>query len=313
MIRLSIIIPFYNVEQYIAQCLDSVYKQDIPEEEYEVICVDDCSPDNSIAIVEEYAKIHENLIIVRNQYNRKLGGARNAGIDVAVGKYVWFVDSDDFIEENCVRKLLTIAELEDLDMLHFNYSWFPKGEIKSWEIDRCETSVMSGVDMFFDSRFVWFHDLVTAWRKLYKRTFLCENKIQFAEHIMFEDNDYAIWTFAYAQRVKHINDVIYHYRNNPNSITRVRYTSEHIGYWLNLCHRMRILKEFFLKEQQDSRFIKLINSFIRYIIYSTIKMYNQVDDCYRNEARRMICKEINHSLKPYVSKQMYYKIKFGIL
>ena len=99
MIRLSIIIPFYNVEQYIALCLDSVYHQDIPEEEYEVICVDDCSPDSSIAIVEEYAKKHTNLVVVRNQYNRKLGGARNAGMEVATGRYVWFVDSDDFVEK----------------------------------------------------------------------------------------------------------------------------------------------------------------------------------------------------------------------
>ena len=107
--RLSIIIPFYNVEQYITQCLDSVYAQDIPEEEYEVICVDDCSPDNSIAIVEEYAKQHSNLIIVRNKYNRKLGGARNAGMEVATGQYVWYVDSDDYISENCLAYLLNIG------------------------------------------------------------------------------------------------------------------------------------------------------------------------------------------------------------
>lgn len=313
MIRLSIIIPFYNVEQYIAQCLDSVYHQDIPEEEYEVICVDDCSPDSSIAIVEEYAKKHTNLVIVRNQYNRKLGGARNAGMEVAKGEYIWFIDSDDFIETNCFQKLLHISKTYDLDVLHFNYSWFPKDKINQWEEHRGETEVMTGVNLFFDSHFIWFHDLVTAWRKLYKRSFLFQSHIQFAEHIMFEDNDYAIEVFAKAQRTKHIPDKIYFYRDNPNSITRMKYTLEHISYWLNLCHRLGKMKLMFLAEQRDSRFIELINEFIRNIIYNIMSMYAQLGDIHRNEARKMIRREINDTLKPYISRKTYLKIKLGLI
>ena len=71
---------------------------------YEICVSDDCSPDNSISIVEEYARKHANLVIVRNQYNRKLGGARNAGMEVAQGDYVWFIDSDDFIKTFCIGK-----------------------------------------------------------------------------------------------------------------------------------------------------------------------------------------------------------------
>ena len=99
-IRLSIIIPFFNVEKFIGRCLESVYSQDIPENEYEVICVDDSSPDDSLSIVQDYAQKHANLRIVKNKQNRKLGGARNAGLDVASGDYIWFIDSDDFIEDN---------------------------------------------------------------------------------------------------------------------------------------------------------------------------------------------------------------------
>ena len=97
MIRLSIIIPFYNVEQYIAQCLDSVYRQDIPEEEYEVICVDDCSQDGSLEIVKQYQKKHVNLILLKHEVNKKLGAARNTGFNTAKGNYIWHVDSDDKI------------------------------------------------------------------------------------------------------------------------------------------------------------------------------------------------------------------------
>lgn len=309
--RLSIIIPFYNVEQYIAQCLDSVYHQDIPEEEYEVICVDDCSPDNSISIVEEYAKKHTNLVIVRNQYNRKLGGARNAGMKVATGNYIWFIDSDDFIKKSSIGKLLSIAESDKLDVLHFQYENYPD----FWTPPRnpFDTSVMIGTEMFFSTDYIWYHDLVTAWRKIYKRQFLLENNIAFAEHIMFEDNDYAIEVFANAKRVKHITDIVYSYRYNPESITRVKYTSEHIGYWLNLCHRLRVMRDKFIQNKYDVRFVELIDGFIRNNINNILNMYDQVDTIYRKEARRMICKEINSSLKPYISKQKYYKIKLGIL
>ena len=308
--RLSIIIPFYNVEQYIAQCLDSVYRQDIPEDEYEVICVDDCSPDNSIAIVEEYAKNHTNIVIVRNQYNRKLGGARNAGMEVAKGEYIWFIDSDDFIEENCFKKLLSIAENEDLDMLHFNYANYPNIVITDY---RPDSEVMTGVDMFFSPQFKWYHDLVTAWRKLYKRQFLIDNKIQFAEHIMFEDNDYAILAFANAQRVKHISSFVYLYRNNPDSITRVKYTSEHIGYWLDLCRRLVRIKDMFIHENKDERFQKLIMDFIRYIISDVLTKYTQMDDNNKKKTRTIIRQQIDKRLKPYISRSRYYKIKLGIL
>lgn len=311
MIRLSIIIPFYNVEQYIAQCLESVYHQDIPEEEYEVICVDDCSPDNSIAIVEEYAKKHANLVIVRNQYNRKLGGARNAGMEVAKGNYIWFIDSDDFIEENCYKELLSISENEDLDMLHFNYAEYPNAENPT--IRPQDTELMSGTDMWYNPAFIWAHDLVTAWRKLYKRQFLIDNNIQFAEHIMFEDNDYAIVAFANAKRVKHIALCAYHYRNNPNSITRVKYTSEHIGYWLDLAHRLRVIEEAFVKENKDLRYKALLINFTRYTISNVLSMYANIGDDNRREARRVIRQKIDLRLKPYMSRKTYLKIKLGLL
>ena len=310
MIRLSIIIPFYNVEQYIAQCLDSVYRQDIPEEEYEVICVDDCSPDNSIAIVEEYAKKHDNLVIVRNQYNRKLGGARNAGMEVAKGEYIWFIDSDDFIEANCFKKLLSIAQNEGLDMLHFNYVDYPNDATPYRR--PIDTDVMTGTDMWFDSNFIWSHDLVTAWRKLYKRQFLIDNNIQFAEHMMFEDNDYAILTFANALRVKHVAFDAYHYRYNPQSITHVKHNAEHIYYWLNLVYRLDDIKERFWVEQKDERLLDLITSFNRYLIGKSLEVYSQMDKTTQKESYRIIKEKIQVKLLPYMSKIKYFKIKLGI-
>ncbi len=310
-IRLSIIIPFYNVEQYIAQCLDSVYNQDISEEEYEVICVNDCSPDKSIEIVEQYAKKHSNLIIVRNAQNRKLGGARNAGMEIARGKYVWFVDSDDLIEHNSIKNLLEIADADNLDMLHFNYACFPNINIPKHH--STDTEVMSGTNMFFDNRFIWYHDLVTAWRKLYRRQFLLDNHIRFAEHIMYEDNDYAILVFAYAERVKHVITKAYYYRSNPESITRVKLTSTHIEYWLNLCHRLVDIKNRLIREERDPRFIPLIDDFIKYHIHNVLDKYMNMDVEYQKESRKIICRDIDSELKPYTPRKEYYKIKLHLL
>lgn len=309
--RLSIIIPFYNVEQYIAQCLDSVYKQDISEEDYEVICVDDCSPDNSLSIVERYAQVHSNLVIVRNKINRKLGGARNAGMEVATGNYIWFIDSDDFIEKNCISKLLSIAEKEDLDVLHFNYSDYPNVDNPDRRPE--DSLIMNGPDFFFSANFVWYYDLVTAWRKLHKRKFLIENKIMFAEHIMFEDNDYAIEVFAKSRRVKHIYDVVYFYRNNPDSITRIKYNKVHIYYWLDLAYRLVNIKKIFLHNQLDKRFCDLISTFVRYILGNLINVYRNLEDNEKKEVGLYLRKNINKTLIPYMSWIIYIKIRLGSL
>lgn len=308
-LRLSIIIPFYNVEHYIARCLDSVYSQDIPESEYEVICVDDCSPDNSVSIVEEYASKHANLRIVRNKENRKLGGARNAGLEVACGNYIWFIDSDDFIESNVLRDLCAEAEKEDLDVLHFNYEVYPVGaslhQINSFEL-------MTGPEMFFDKRFIWYHDLVTAWRKLYRRSFLIENHIAFAEHIMWEDDDYSIIVFAKAKKVRHIDLHAYFYCSNPNSITRTNYNSTHIFYWIQLCDRLKHLKESFEEEGLDERFQGLIDRLIKFHVYNTFSIFKTLPEAEKKKSRRLISKALPR-LRSHISKKNYYSFLFRII
>ena len=172
---------------------------------------------------------------------------------------------------------------------------------------------MSGPEMFFDKRFIWYHDLVTAWRKIYKRQFLIDNHIEFGEHIMFEDNDYAIQVFAKAKRVCHIQLNCYNYRNNPESITRVRVTSNHIDYWLKVCHRLSVFRQQFLIEGIDLRFQKLIDSFIRYELRHVVEMYHQLAKDEREVAKQIIRKGCDKSMRQYMPVKMYYKVRFGLL
>ena len=105
MIKVSFVLPCYNVERYIADCLNSIYSQDFPEEDFEVICVNDCSTDGTREVIVHYAEQHSNLNLIDHKENMTAGGARNTGIKVAQGEYIWFVDPDDMIKSEKVRRL----------------------------------------------------------------------------------------------------------------------------------------------------------------------------------------------------------------
>ena len=166
-IKLSIIIPFYGVERYIGECLDSVYHQDMSEEEFEVICVNDCSPDNSERIVARYMEDHKNLKLIRHDINKKLGAARNTGLRAAAGQYVWFVDSDDYIKENCLREILHECEREQLDVFH----WSIKDNHDNWLNQFIDSEVVTGIDDLLTGS----KDMTFPWNRLYKREFLLKN------------------------------------------------------------------------------------------------------------------------------------------
>ncbi len=220
--RLSVIIPFYNVEKYISECLDSVYSQDIPESEYEVICINDCSPDNSRQIVLDYQRQHPNLILLEHETNKMLGAGRNTGLRAAKGDYVWFIDSDDYIDKNVFGKLLCIAESNELEILAFNaqkvddkglfseyYAYFP-----------IDTDIITGV-AFLKIDFPFWKKPVTAWSKIYKLKFLKDNNFNYPEGIFFEDEVINLKTLFESSRFQFRSEIIYFYRSNENSIMNV--------------------------------------------------------------------------------------------
>lgn len=218
MIRLSIIIPFYNVEKYIAECLDSVYNQDIPEDEYEVICVNDASPDNSRDIVLEYQKKHSNLILVEHEVNKKLGAARNTGRKIAQGKYIWNVDSDDMIVPNCLGHLLGICEQNCIDIFIFDRLYNNGGIIeydkKDWQDI---TGPNSGVEIWNS---VTNKMIFPAWNKIFRKGFLDDNNIYSPEINMGEDVPYSVKAIITAQKVYYTSAKYYVFRENGDSLTR---------------------------------------------------------------------------------------------
>lgn len=121
MLRLSIIVNMFNTAKYMSKCIDTLLCQDIPVSDYEIILVDDCSPDNSLAMAEEYAAKYPNIKVCKHDVNKGLAAARNTGVAAAEGKYLRFVDPDDYVEKNSFSALLTQMDNENLDVLRFDY------------------------------------------------------------------------------------------------------------------------------------------------------------------------------------------------
>lgn len=221
MIKLSFIVPFYNVEKYIGACLDSLYAQDIPEEEYEVICVDDCSPDNSKSIVRKYQKQHSNLVLIEHPYNKGLGAARNTGIYAARGKYLWFIDSDDMVYSNVLSEIFSMFRVNIPDVILFNYERVNQiGELIDEGIVFEDSVCQSGRD-FVKSYFgdgLIYH-LGYVWRCVYSTEFLLNKKLFFPENCFWEDTVFFPKAILLAESVKSLNNVFYKYRVNEDSIS----------------------------------------------------------------------------------------------
>lgn len=236
MIRLSIIVPFYNVEKYIEECIRSLYDQDIPQDEYEVICVDDRSPDGSRAIVERLQKEFLTLRLVCHERNKKLGGARNTGLREAKGEYVWYVDSDDTIYPNVLKTILDATERTKVDILQFDYT---RGE-GVWQNSEETVDVQQGETYLFSNKLLrWNDKLSGAWRQIFRREYLQKNELAFIEDAMYEDTDYLLRAFLLAEKVQYIPIVAYDYRINTESVTVAPMSPERLAWRVNLIARCR--------------------------------------------------------------------------
>ncbi|MBT0607155.1 glycosyltransferase family 2 protein [Aequorivita echinoideorum] len=210
-IDISIIIPVYNTQEYIMRCINSVLKQDLKN--IEIIIVDDASTDTSYETILKIQRTDNRIKLLRLKENRGQAFARNLALSKAVGDYILFLDSDDFLEENVLKKLYDISKKYDLDILEARYNKITdnKSEIKPSYIKESMHDVLSGEEYVAKSGDI----AVVVWNKLWKRSFLNSNKIQFEDR-KFEDVDFVVRALLISQRVKSEKIVIYNYivRNN---------------------------------------------------------------------------------------------------
>lgn len=214
----SILVPVYNVSKYLRQCLDSLVNQTLSD--IEIICVNDGSTDESGKILQEYAAVDSRIVVV-NKANGGLPSARNAGLDVARGKYVGFVDGDDYVDSDMYRKMYNAAIANNADIVVCGGHLFPKEEKASqWLKDvlspRDITYRAGGEEALYSERGA----KPFLWRDLIKKQLIDEHNFRLDESIVVgEDQAFQFKVFPAAKRVTFISDKLYYYRySRPESI-----------------------------------------------------------------------------------------------
>ena len=218
----SIIVPVYNVEKYLKECLDSLIVQTYSK--IEIICVEDYSTDSSLSLLNEYSNKYQQIKIVRHDRNQGLSQARNTGMKYAQGEYIAFVDSDDYVSHNYIEKLvagleknesdLTISLIKDFideqkDVVSANYTDLVPNAL-------AKIKAHEGVENYF-------HDLpVMAWAKLYRRSFLEKNKLRFIRGLLHEDEPWSLIIWNLTKKISFAPDAVYFYRKRSSSITGKR-------------------------------------------------------------------------------------------
>ena len=217
MIKLSIIVPVYNVEQYIRPCFDSIFNQGLNDDEYEVIIVNDGTKDRSMEMIEDIISQHNNITII-NQDNQGLSVARNNGIAIAKGEYILMPDSDDLLVENSVKPLLEKAIGTKADLIIADFTEMSDEKItkltsnKHFEINEVR---MTGKELY-----LYLDNIIAPiWRTLYRRQFLYDNHLLFIPNIYFEDNPFTNECYLKADLCIKTNQLLYIYRTGHSSIS----------------------------------------------------------------------------------------------
>ncbi len=213
MAKLSIIIPIYNVGDYISECLDSILIQSFKD--LEVICVNDGSTDNSLEILNDYKKRDERIVII-DKANEGSGVARNYGLQLARGEYVYFVDGDDLLTENALQLIVDEADKKQTDILIFGaYSYYDgKKKYGGYSANKLPWKYFNKVFSAQDITRTIFRFPSTAWTKLYRRDFLIKNNIKFQEIRAGQDQLLFFHSMIKAERIALLPKNLYCYRKN---------------------------------------------------------------------------------------------------
>lgn len=212
--KVSVIIPVYNVEKYLRECLDSVINQTLKE--IEIICVDDGSTDSSLEILREYERKEPRLTVLTQQ-NKFAGVARNAGLAIARGEYCAFLDSDDFFEANALKALYTTATKNNLDMIKCSFCYYENDTGKTYQTKYSQNGAADGdlrgrVISFADApeKLIYVGDV--PWNGLYRRQFILDNGIEFNSLRCVNDHSFFVHCLIKAKRFMVVDTIIAYYR-----------------------------------------------------------------------------------------------------
>ena len=222
MIKLSIVIPVYNVEKYLRECLDSAIVPGI--EGYEIVCVNDGSTDSSPEILEEYRKKYPELIQVVHTDNQGLGAASNNGVAAARGEYIAFLDSDDYLSANAVKEMMEACSSGDdiciFDLAEVNHQGQTIGILKGCKRDE-------GV-FTLDRYPMLLFEYPSRANKIFRRSLFTEHEIRYPIRVWFEDYRTNPKLYPFCQSIRYTGKTWYNYRQQPESITHGKNTERNL-------------------------------------------------------------------------------------
>ncbi|WP_028329102.1 glycosyltransferase family 2 protein [Brachyspira alvinipulli] len=227
--KVSVMLPIYNVEKYLPKCIESVIAQTLKD--IEIICINDCSNDNSENIIREYMKKDDRIKIIHNEKNIGVGFSRNIGVDCSNGEYISFIDSDDFIENDYLENLYSTAIKYDADIVFTNNIYTVnevKGYIKLYYHNRLEKWKKDFKDKCFEGKSNFNvsttekentpeYPLVAVWNKLYKKSFILNNDLKFQNYIVSEDSEFFYKYLVYNPNMYYNNKAKYYYVQRKSS------------------------------------------------------------------------------------------------
>ena len=272
MVKVSVIVPVYNVENYLDQCLTSIVNQTLKE--IEIICVNDSSTDGSLDILNKYAKQDARIQIV-TQENAGAGAARNRGMTMATGKYLAFLDADDFFEADLLEKQYQMAETDKADFVvckSDQYHTEKKEYVQtSWVVREKELppyhpfSYRQMTDNVFKVFVGW------AWDKLYRRSFIEKYCLKFQEQRTSNDMLFVFSAVVLAKKISIVSEVLIHQRRDAkDSLSKTRENS-----WWCFYDALTALRE---KLIEEDKFWELEKDYINYALHFTLWNYNTLSE-----------------------------------
>lgn len=275
---ISVIMPCYNTEKYVEETLKSVLNQSFKD--YEIICLNDGSTDGTLQILNRYQELYSNIRVISNE-NHGVAYERNIGIQSSKGKYIYYMDSDDLIKENCLESLYNYAENDNLDVVYFEADSFYETE----EIEKTFPEFQSLYHRKKEYKEVYKgHDLyiqmenagdikMSVGLQFTRRQLLIENNIKFEEMRAFEDNLYTLQIMLKADRVRCVKDSLYLRRVRSDSIMTGKVNRQRLEAYNRI---IRELLELLEKESQDAEFQDALYKRIRGTFVNVYKDYSKL-------------------------------------
>lgn len=298
--KLSIIVPVYNVESFLEFCVSSLYRQNLDISEYEVILVNDGSTDDSKAIAVRLQQEHSNIRLI-NQVNQGLSGARNTGIANAHGDYIWCIDSDDEIEDNCLDIIVDEIEKHDFPDLYGIILDEVNKDKKHLNYQCDQPSMPHGALIKGSQAIIGGFNPSSACALIMRKTFLDENELRFKVGITHEDVEFTYRAMAVADRVYFSNNKVYYYYRWGNTMSTAKDTERLLKYVID---DIEVAKSFteLAERTKDERLASVImnrrNNILWGLVYSLL--------CNRQEWRP---KRINQVVIERMKREDYYPLK----